>query len=296
MRLKVLFCLGLLCALVLPSVFGADAPDRVTILYDAFGKSPKLKMDWGFSALVEYGGKRILFDTGNNAEIFAQNVKALGVDLKKLDFVVISHRHADHTSGLTYLLHVNPDVTIYTPAEPFGLFGGSVPRSFYRPLESLAADMRYYGGNPPERLVGGSPWPGAKFVPVDKVTEVAPGVFLIPTVSQVPGTLELHELSLAIRTPNGLLLVDGCSHAGIEKILEAASTVDPHIHLFFGGLHLVKTPDPEIERIATALRDKWKLDRIAPGHCTGEPTFAALQKTFGKDYFYAGVGTVIELR
>jgi 7,8-dihydropterin-6-yl-methyl-4-(beta-D-ribofuranosyl)aminobenzene 5'-phosphate synthase len=101
---------------------------------------------------------------------------------------------------------------------------------------------------------------------------------------------------MAIRTPNGLLVVDGCSHAGVEKILEAATTTDPHVHILFGGLHMVKTPDPEIERIATALHDKWKLDRIAPGHCTGEPAFAALQKTFGKDYLYAGVGTVVELQ
>src|SRR5438034_11353503 len=74
--------------------------DRVTILYDAFGKPSGMKKDWGYSALVEYGGKHILFDTGNNAEIFAQNVKVSGVDLKKLDFAVISHRHGDHTGGI----------------------------------------------------------------------------------------------------------------------------------------------------------------------------------------------------
>ena len=67
--------------------------DRITILYDAFGKPSDMKKDWGYSALVEHGGKHILFDTGNNAEIFAQNVKVSGVDLKKLDFAVISHRH-----------------------------------------------------------------------------------------------------------------------------------------------------------------------------------------------------------
>ena len=65
----------------------AVSGNRVTILYDAFGKSPAMKKDWGYSALIEHGGKRILFDTGNNPEIFAQNVKAAGVDLTKLDFV-----------------------------------------------------------------------------------------------------------------------------------------------------------------------------------------------------------------
>jgi len=91
-------------------VAAEETPNRVTILYDAFGKSPSLTKDFGFAALVEYGGKRILFDTGNNAKIFEHNVRALGVDLRNIDFVVISHRHADHTSGITYLLTVNPKV------------------------------------------------------------------------------------------------------------------------------------------------------------------------------------------
>lgn len=296
MKLKVVASLVLLCALMAPSVLGADPSDRVTILYDAFGKSSELKMDWGYSALIERDGKRILFDTGNNPEIFAENVKKLGVDLKKLDFVVMSHRHADHATGLDYVLSVNPRVTVYVPRELAGGFGDSVPKSFYRTNDSLPSGMRYFGGRPPEKIAFGTFWKDAKFVLVDKTTEVAPGVYLIPTISQVPPFVGLPEISLGIRTQKGLLLFAGCSHAGIEKILEASMSVDNHIHLLFGGLHLIQTPDPEIERVSTALHDKWKLDRIAPGHCTGEPAFAALQKLFDRDYLYAGVGTVIELR
>ena len=96
--------------LLVAGMASAETPNRVTILYDSFGKSPSLTMDWGFAALVEYGGKRILFDTGNNARIFEHNVKAAGVDLQNIDFVIISHRHADHTSGITYVLTVNPKV------------------------------------------------------------------------------------------------------------------------------------------------------------------------------------------
>lgn len=296
MKSKFLPCFLVLAVIFCSTSSRAQTDHRVTILYDAFGKAPGVTKDWGFSALVEYGGKHILFDTGNNAEIFAHNVKALGVDLKKLDFVVISHRHADHTSGLNYVLSVNPAVTIYTPDEPFGSFGRGVPNSFYRKDDALPADMRYFDGKPPDMLSAGSPWPGAHFVPVNTTTEVTPGVFLVPTISQTPGTLELRELSMAVKTASGLILVDGCSHAGVEKILEAASAVDPHVHLLFGGLHLVKAPDPEVERIALALRDQWKLDGIAPGHCTGEPEFAALKKTFSEKYIYAGVGTVVDLR
>src|SRR5712692_10019097 len=103
--------------LLFAGISSAETPNRVTILYDSFGKAPALTLDWGFAAFVEYGGKRILFDTGNNAKIFEHNARQLGIDLKRLDAVVISHRHGDHTSGLTYLLEVNSDVKIYAPQE-----------------------------------------------------------------------------------------------------------------------------------------------------------------------------------
>ena len=88
---------------------------------------------------------------------------------------------------------------------------------------------------------------------MDKPTEVAPGIYLIPTVSQLPPSVGLPEISLGIRTNKGLILFTGCSHAGIEKILEASASVDNHLHLLFGGLHLIQTPDPEIERISNRL-------------------------------------------
>jgi 7,8-dihydropterin-6-yl-methyl-4-(beta-D-ribofuranosyl)aminobenzene 5'-phosphate synthase len=285
----------LLAVFLFPALCKGEAPNRVTILYDAFGKSATMTKAWGFSALVEFGGKRILFDTGGNAEILEHNVKALGVDLSKLDFVVISHRHGDHISGLNYLFHVNPTVKIYTPAEPWGPFGWAVPNSFYRKEESLAANMRYFDGNPPDMLSASTPWPQANFISVDATTEISPGIFLVPTISQVTGTIELREISIAIRGPQGLIIVDGCSHAGVEKILEAATKIDPHVRVLFGGLHLVGALDPDIQRISAALRDQWKLDYIAIGHCTGEPTFAALQKAFRDRYIYAGVGTVVNI-
>jgi 7,8-dihydropterin-6-yl-methyl-4-(beta-D-ribofuranosyl)aminobenzene 5'-phosphate synthase len=296
MRSRIPACYIAASILFLSTVIStAQSANRITVVYDAFGKSSNLKKDWGFSAYVEYDGKRILFDTGNNADTFAQNVKALGIDLKKLDFAVISHRHGDHTSGLNYLLGVNPSVKIYVPKEPFGVFGAALPGTFYRRDESLPGDMRYYDGQPPAKMTFGTPWPGANFVWVDNLTEVAPAIYLISTVSQTPGTLELHELSLAIKSPKGVILGVGCSHPGIEKILEASTAVDKHVHLVFGGLHLVTTPDPEITRLVTALHDQWKVDRMAAGHCTGEPAFAALRKAFGDHYLYAGLGSVIEL-
>jgi 7,8-dihydropterin-6-yl-methyl-4-(beta-D-ribofuranosyl)aminobenzene 5'-phosphate synthase len=277
-------------------LLAAEQTNRVTILYDVFGKDPRMRKDWGFSALVEYAGKRVLFDTGNDRELFAQNVKAAGVDLRTLDFVVISHRHLDHTAGLSHLLSVNPGVKIYVPQEVLGgVFGTSVPGSFYRRDPTLPLHMRYFDDHPPERIVLGTAWVGARFEHIDKTQELDPTMFLISTVSDTPGTKEMRELSLAIRTPEGIVLVVGCSHPGIERIVEAATAIDKRVRLVLGGFHLPAAKDEEVSRIATALHDGFKVERLAPGHCTGEPAFALFQKTWGSDYVYAGVGSVIAL-
>jgi 7,8-dihydropterin-6-yl-methyl-4-(beta-D-ribofuranosyl)aminobenzene 5'-phosphate synthase len=126
-----------------PAYSQSSSTAQITVLYDAFGKTSTMRKDWGFSALIEYGGKRILFDTGNNADIFGHNVEAKGIDLKQLDFAVVSHRHGDHTSGLNYLLKVNPGVKIYAPQENFGVFGAALPGT------SVAQDSEH-----PDRLLG----------------------------------------------------------------------------------------------------------------------------------------------
>jgi 7,8-dihydropterin-6-yl-methyl-4-(beta-D-ribofuranosyl)aminobenzene 5'-phosphate synthase len=281
--------------LVYVAALPCRAQDKVTILYDAFGESKELTKDWGFSALVEHNGKRILFDTGNDAAIFEHNVNALSVDLTKLDFVVISHRHADHATGLRYVLQVNPNVTVYVPADGANGFGGApIPESFLRADESLPAKMRYFGGTEPQHFTSGKLYDTGNFVLVNQLMEVSPGIFLVRTVSQKKGTLELPELTLAIKRPNGLLLVDGCSHAGIEAILDAASAIDPRTEIVFGGLHLVTTPVEEIDVLVGNLKTKWKVQRIAPGHCTGELAFGRLKKAYGENYLYAGLGAKIE--
>jgi len=105
----------------------------------------------------------------------------------------------------------------------------------------------------------------------------------------------MRELSLALRTPRGLILVAGCSHPGIENILAASRAIEQRVHCIFGGLHLVLTKEPEIQRVAKALRDEWRVERIAPGHCTGEPAFLALSKVFEGKYVFAGLGDTVDL-
>src|SRR2546430_15782139 len=216
-----------------PPQAASSAPPKpqITVLYDAFGKASAMQKDWGYAALIESSGKRILFDTGNNGDPLAQNAKAKGIDLAKLDFVVMSHRHGDHMGGVAYLLKVNPTVKIYAPKEGFGVYGADLPSSFYRKDISLPPEQRYYDGGPPDVMRFGSAWPGANPLLVDKNTEITPDIHLIALVSDKPGTLELHELSLAINTPDGMVIVVGCSHPGIDKIVEPAGTIRPQIHL-----------------------------------------------------------------
>jgi 7,8-dihydropterin-6-yl-methyl-4-(beta-D-ribofuranosyl)aminobenzene 5'-phosphate synthase len=281
--------------LLIPQAVLAASGNRITILYDAFGDRPGFVRDWGFAALVEYDGKRILFDTGNSAKAFAANVEAANADLQRLDFAVISHRHLDHAAGLSHLFAVNPEVKVYVPKEAFGMFGSKVPGSFLRRDDSLAARERYFNGELIDAIVGGSVWPRANLVSIEQTTEVAPGIYLIALVSDTSGTRELRELSLAIRTPQGIVLVVGCSHPGIERIVEAASAIDPHLRIVFGGFHMPAAPDTDVARVATALHEHWKVDELAPGHCTGEPAFAHFKRVWGRQYRYAGVGTVLEL-
>jgi 7,8-dihydropterin-6-yl-methyl-4-(beta-D-ribofuranosyl)aminobenzene 5'-phosphate synthase len=248
---------------------------------------------WGYAALVEYGGKRILFDTGNNGEIFAHNIKELKVDLTKLDAVVISHRHGDHTSGLNHLLSVNPGVKIYAPVE-ISFFKNPINKAYLERAKDLPPNLRYFDGQSPD-LNSGTPWEQGNFQIIRQTTEIFPGFFVLTTRSEKPGTIEMNEISLAIRTPKGLAVVVGCSHPGVEKILENAAKIDPKIYTVMGGFHLVLTPREEIQRVAGILHDTLNVERVAPGHCTSEPGFATFMDVFKDHFDAAGVGAVITL-
>ena len=280
-----------------PAPLSAQAQDakRITVLYDAFGPPSTLIRDWGFSALVEYGGKRILFDAGNDAGILAHNVEKLGVDLKRLDALVVSHRHGDHTSGLTYVFDVHPGLPAYAPADG-AAFGGQIPAGFLAREPGLPKELRYFDGEAPPRFVAGTPWGDrASFTAVAQTKEIFPGFFVLTTRSEKPGTFEMNEVSLAIRTPRGLAVVVGCSHPGVEKILAEAANIDPKLYTVTGGFHLVMAPEEEVRRVAGVLHDDLKVERVAPGHCTSELGFAVFLERFGERFDKAGVGAVLAL-
>jgi len=228
------------------------AKAQIHVLYDAFGQTSGTQKDWGYAAFVEYGGKRSLFDTGNNPDILAQNAKAKGIDISNLDFVVVSHRLGDHMGGLSYVLSVNRRYSSTRRRRVSASMARTFPAPSIAKDPSLPSEQHYYNGTPPEVMRFGSAWPSANFELVDKNTEIAPNIHLVTLVSDKPGTLELRELSLVINTSEGLVIVVGRSHLGIDKIVESATAINPRIHLIAGGFHLVVAPDPDIEKIVTA--------------------------------------------
>jgi 7,8-dihydropterin-6-yl-methyl-4-(beta-D-ribofuranosyl)aminobenzene 5'-phosphate synthase len=267
-------------------------------LFDAFGQPSNLKRGWGYSIFIEHGGRRILFDTGGKSAAFAENVSALKVDLKKLDFVVVSHRHNDHTAGLNHVLRENPTVPIYTPAEGAGFetrTPAPIMKLIARNVPSVPDDLRYFGGHPPDENFPDSPWHGAHFVHIGAPKEVLPGVVLFATRSETPGTREMNEVALLLKTSRGGVLFVGCSHPGIEKMLEAAVKIEPRIYSVLGGFHLVDVSDAEVTDMVTRFRDKWRIERMAAGHCTGQFAFAELMRIYGANFDHVGVGATIAL-
>jgi len=273
---------------------GMAQPSRITILYDAFGTRSDLRKDWGYAALVEYQGQRILFDTGNDSELLRHNVEVLGVDLRNLDWVVISHRHGDHTDGLRYLLSINPQVRVVAANDEY--FGGPTPRIFFdNPVDSLPSHMRYFDGRVPSTIPHGSPWKHANLQRVSGELPLAPGIRVVGNLSRGRFFTETPELSLVIDSPQGQILLVGCSHPGIEEILESIQSRSRPVRLLVGGLHWLSLPQAEIERGTRALRTQWNVASVAPGHCTGEVGFSVLRRVYGERYVHAGLGAILEL-
>ncbi len=261
-----------LSAALIPAALGlggaviasADAPAgpmlRFTVLYDNYVHREGTKADWGFSCLIEGAEKTILFDTGTKPEILMHNVEALGVDLKKVDLVVLSHAHGDHTGGLPAVLERNPDVDV--------LFPVSFPPEF---------GLKVAGA-------------GARPRTVDKPIEICRNVYLTGEMGEA-----IKEMSLVVDTPGGLVVVTGCSHPGIVGILKRVKEIRAKpIHLVFGGFHLGNMPDGDVRKIIDAFTEL-KVERCGATHCTGDRAIALFQSAFGERYQPIGTGRIIEV-
>lgn len=251
------------------------------------------KGEWGYAALVEVDGRRILFDTGNGPETVLSNARALNVDLSTVTDVVLSHNHADHTGGLLALrrelMRTNPTALSRVHVAR-GIFWSRASRDPAREGNSMLA------------LRGAFAATGATFVEHDGPAELLPGVWFTGPVPRThaernwsgtgrartpAGEVEDNvpeDASLVFDTPDGLVLLTGCGHAGVVNTVEYARKLlrAAPLHAVVGGLHLFQASDSVLAWTGARLRAAGVRHLLA-GHCTGIEATYLLRRAAGLD-------------
>ena len=265
---------SLLKIVVLPGAEPALGNHMITLYDNTSAVKENVTPDWGFSLYINYKNHHILFDGGASTQILEKNAAALGIDLRKIEVAVVSHCHPDHTTGINYLLKINPKVTVYVPLD--GNFAGRFQHDY--------------------------------IVFADKDTTITDGMTLIYTTSPYMGyyykyppyesnpvLTPLPELSLAITNNNNeIVLISGCSHSGIANIIqETKHHLKKNILFVIGGFHLMPFSDTYILDLAKRMKDEFGVKIVCPTHCTGEDATAIFKKYYKGNFVAGGVGTKI---
>lgn len=239
---------------------GDKEPIKMTVLYDNYIFTEGTISDWGFACLIEGTEKTILFDTGTKSEVLWHNAEKLNADLHKVEQIVLSHNHRDHTGGLQSVLEKNRDVSVFLPV-------------------SFADDY-----------VSSVEGAGAKVIAVDQPLEICKEVYLTGEMGD-----EIKEQSLILDTPKGLVIVTGCSHQGIVDILKTAKQIlNKDIYLVFGGFHLMRHSEAQVKEIILEFKNLG-VKQCGATHCTGDGAIAMFKEAYGENYVPMGVGKVIEI-
>jgi len=228
---------------------------NVTVLIDnnPYGN---LSSPWGISLYIETENLTILFDAGPSPEALKANSEKLSIDLASLDIVVISHEHADHILGLSYIAELNKNLTVYVPRHMSG---------------SCKAWIRSLGFNVSE---------------VEDTTVISSGVAVIGELYGPP-----YEQALAINVKDlGLIVFVGCSHPGVDKIVaKAKEDLDSKPYAVIGGFHLSGASEEKMKNIAKNLL-KTGLEKIYPIHCSGGAFRRLLREKYPEAYGDGHVG------
>jgi 7,8-dihydropterin-6-yl-methyl-4-(beta-D-ribofuranosyl)aminobenzene 5'-phosphate synthase len=254
--------------------------------------------EWGFAALVEAGGKKILFDTGARPNTVLENARELKVDLSDVQDVILSHFHADHTTGLMTLRRE------FAKGNPAAFSRVHVGKGIF--LERRGRDT-----NPMIAMKKDYEATGGKFIEHDKPEEILPGVWLTGPIPRIypeknygkgvevatsGGWVEDNlpeDQSLVFNTSRGLVLLAGCGHAGIINTLEyARKFIRPApVDAAIGGFHLYNATDEQLDWTADKLKE-FQTAQILGAHCTGIESVYRLRQRIGLNRHTCVVGTV----
>ncbi len=230
---------------------------RLTILYNDTGLDPGLHSGAGFSCLVETPEATVLLDTGNNGAHLTGNFRRLGKNPGNIDTLVISHLQEGHVNGLSSLLQLCDDITLYLP----------------EPAQPDAKALQQFHPEIPETPA-----------------QIEAGIFIPGILGTSPA-----EQCLVIQAAEGLLVVTGCAHGGISNLLDGVVSQFPYeeILLVLGGFHLRESDPGEIQSALDKLRTL-QVRRIAPAHCTGAAATERFREAFGEEFIAAGTGLTLE--
>ena len=257
--------------------------------------------EWGFAALVESDGHRVLLDTGARPETVLSNARDLKVDLSDVKEVILTHNHDDHVGGLLTLRRE------FMKKNPEALSVAHVGRGiFYSRPEKDGEE-----GNPMLAIRRDYQAMGGKFVEHDQPAELFPGAWLSGPVPRtypehnwsVKGKVETtdglvedtipEDQSLILNTPKGLMMVTGCGHAGVINILTFAEKEFPDtpVYAVVGGVHLFPATDQQIDWTADKLKG-FGLSYFVGAHCTGIEAVYQIRQRAGLSRQSAVVGAV----
>lgn len=268
----------------------------ITILADNLA-GPGFRSEHGFAAWIEVAGRRLLFDTGQGLALM-ENAGKLGVDLGATDTLVLSHGHYDHTGGVPFVIARAPTVEVFAHpgsmdprysirdgiAKPVGM---AMPAR--RCLEVHPVGVRWTTRS--EQIAVGLGVTG----PVPRLTdyEDTGGPFFVDADGRGPDPI-LDDQALWARTERGLVVVVGCSHAGVVNTVRYALKLSGEgaLHAVLGGFHLNEASEQRLSRTMDALRELAP-DHIVPCHCTGSAAVERLREAFGERVVQCHVGTVL---
>jgi 7,8-dihydropterin-6-yl-methyl-4-(beta-D-ribofuranosyl)aminobenzene 5'-phosphate synthase len=262
-RTLVRLLVGLIALLAVITAAGAaDTPAvRITYVYDNSAAAPGLEPAWGFAVLVEADGKRVLFDTGGDAALLKRNIEALSLDIERLDALVLSHEHWDHTNGIP-TLGKRDGLPAYFPAS-------AAPAAPFR--ASLVAA-------------------GMKAVPVTTMTRLSSHIVVS---AEMPSAMA-PEVGLVIDTDDGLVVLLGCSHPGAAAMLtQIREQTGRPVLMVIGGFHMLNDDAGRIQRTLDEIKTIG-VQYVGPTHCSGERAMAAARAVFGDGFVQGGVGTVVQ--
>ena len=258
---------------------------KIIILIENTTKDPRLTAEHGLSLYIETKRHRILFDTGQSG-VFADNAKALGVDLKNIDFAVLSHGHYDHGGGIARFLTENKTAPIYMNEHAFGEYYNGVEKYIgLDPMLATRQDRLVLTGDALKIADGVQLFTCNDRAPAHKVDSAG---LLKRAGEQLIADDFLHEQYLLLEEEGRKVLISGCSHKGVLNVMD---WVKPDV--LVGGFHFSKIEPEWLAYAAEAL--KQYPCTYYTCHCTGIPQFQYLQGKIGGQLRYLGTGDVVEV-